>query len=103
MQNKTNILKELNMKKALSAIALIIVCAAMTSCESWKRSIKSMQSDFGGGLHRTVTLLDYQGDTLKQWTGKFDVRDEGVDNQVYFDIDGKRVWIQGGIVVNEEL
>lgn len=103
MQNKTNILKEVNMKKVLSAIALIIVCAAVTSCESWKRSIKSMQSDFGGGLYRTVTLLDYQGDTLKQWTGKFDVRDEGVDNQVYFDIDGKRVWIQGGIVVNEEL
>ena len=92
------------MKKIILLIAAVsaLLLTASCACESLKRDIKSFKSDFGGGLYRTVTLLDYQGDTIKQWTGKFDVRDVGLDGQVYFDIDGKRVWIQGGIVVNEE-
>lgn len=60
-----------------------------------------MASDFGGGLHRKVTLYDYDGEVLREWEGTFDV-DEN-DQECYFDIDGKRVIIQGGIVVNEEL
>ena len=97
------------MKKKIFALALLVgVALASTGCESCSRDIKSLKSDWGGGLYRTVTLMDYQGDTLKQWTGKFDVRDVGTDNQVYFDMpdeygNRKRVWIQGGIVVNEEL
>ena len=90
------------MKKIFALILLAALTLASTGCESCSREIKSIKSDWGGGLYRTVTLLDYQGDTLKQWTGKFDVRDSGYDDQVYFDLDGKRVWIQGGIVVNEE-
>ena len=31
-----------------------------------------------------------------------DIRDQGSDNQIFFDIDGKRVWIQGGIFISEE-
>ena len=95
------------MKKIIALIAISVMAIAISGCESCSRDIKSIKSDWGGGLYRTVTLMDYQGDTLKQWTGKFDVRDVGTDNQVYFDMpseDGtrKRVWIQGGIVVNEE-
>lgn len=49
----------------------------------------------------SVTLYDYQGDALDGWSGKFDVSED--DNEVYFDdADGKRVIIQGGIVVCEE-
>ncbi len=92
------------MKKIFAFIlALAFVGIINSSCTaSCQREMKSMQSNWGGGLQRTVTLMDYQGDTLKQWTGKFDVRDSGADNQIYFDLNGKRVWIQGGIVVNEE-
>ena len=99
---KTNHKNE--MKKVFVMLAVLVagIVATSCACESFKRDIKSLKSDFGGGLYRTVTLMDYQGDTLKQWTGKFEVRDAGADNQVYFDINGKRVWIQGGIVVNEE-
>jgi hypothetical protein len=46
--------------------------------------------------------MDYTGDTIATWEGKFDIRDNGSDNQIFFDIDGKRVWIQGGIFVSEE-
>lgn len=92
------------MKKIFAFIlALAFVVIINSSCTaSCQREMKSMQSNWGGGLQRTVTLMDYQGDTLKQWSGKFDVRDMGADNQIYFDLDGKRIWIQGGIVVNEE-
>lgn len=48
-----------------------------------------------------MTLYDYQGDVLGSWSGRFDVSED--DNEVFFDdAEGKRVVIQGGIVVCEE-
>jgi hypothetical protein len=62
--------------------------------------MKSLQSDIDGGLHRKVTLYDYQGDVLGEWEGKFDLASS--DQEMWFDLDGKRVIIQGGILVCEE-
>ena len=93
------------MKKLKAIIAMVCLCTmafSFASCESCSREMKSIKSDIGGGLHRSAALLDYEGDTIKVWTGKFDIRDQGSDNQIFFDIDGKRVWIQGGIFVSEE-
>ena len=93
------------MKKVIR-IAVIcimaIVAISTTSCQSCQRELKNIGSDWGGGLHRTAVLMDYEGDTLRTWSGKFDIRDNGADNQIFFDLDGKRVWIQGGIFVSEE-
>lgn len=90
------------MKKILF-ISLSVICTViLSSCASWKREMKSIRSELGNGIERKLVLMDYQGDTLKTWTGKFDIRDNGADNQIFFDLDGKRVWIQGGIVVSEE-
>lgn len=83
------------------AMAIIATTVQLASCERCSRSIKSISSDFSG-LHRTATLMDYNGDTIATWEGKFDIRDNGSDNQIFFDLDGKRVWIQGGIFVSEE-
>lgn len=88
--------------KILVVVALAVMATNLTSCESCKREIKSINSDFDGGLERTAVLMDYYGDTIKTWEGKFDIRDGGADNQIFFDINGKRVWIQGGIFVSEE-
>ena len=65
-----------------------------------QRSLKSFRSDFGGGIERTVTLYDYNGDVLQEWHGTFDL-DEN-DQEVYFDLEGKRTIINGGIVVIQE-
>lgn len=63
--------------------------------------LKSIGSNVSGSLDRTVTLYDYQGDVLGSWSGRFDVSED--DNEVFFDdAEGKRVIIQGGIVVCEE-
>jgi hypothetical protein len=72
----------------------------VTKTEGGKRSLKTQQSSLGGGLKRTVTVYSYDGDKLRQWKGKFDVTED--DQETYFDVNGKRVIIQGGIIVNEE-
>ena len=90
------------MRKLLIVLLCIFTLGMLTSCESCSRKIKTIESDFGGGLDRTAVLMDYNGDTIKVWKGKFDIRDTGSDNQIFFDLDGKRIWIQGGIFVSEE-
>lgn len=92
------------MKKAMAVGliigAMLIGVTLFAGSSSVKRSVKSVTSDLGGGLERTVTLYDYTGKEIERWTGKFDVSES--ENEVYFDVDGKRVIIHGGIVVNEE-
>lgn len=83
------------------AVILIILIFTALFPSSTKRSIKSMVSDYTGGLNRTITLYDYNGNEIKSWTGKFDVDDN--ESRVFFDDEnGKRVIIYNGIVVNEE-
>ena len=95
------------MKKIAFILAVLVL---LTGCgEAWKRTVKDLESNFGGGINRSVTVFDYQGDTLANWTGKFDVQfDTSGAGQVLFDYiteDGlrKRVVVQGGIVINEEI
>lgn len=83
----------------VSILAIVTVCG-LSGCSSCSRSVKSMSSDIGGGLDRTVTLYDNTGNEIKSWHGKIDL--ESNDQEVFFDLNGKRVIIQGGIVVSEE-
>lgn len=84
-----------------AALAMSAVLFGLSGCASCARMTKSISSDMGGGLDRTVTLYDYNGEVIDSWSGKFDISED--DNEVYFDdADGKRVIIQGGIVVCEE-
>lgn len=85
----------------MAAIAAAVLSSC--SCESWQREMKSMKSDFNGGLYRRVEVYDYQGNKIKEYVGKFDVQ-ETPDNYVYFDMqDGRRVIVHGGIIINEEI
>lgn len=90
------------MKKLLLFALFIGASLLYEGCESWRREIHTFQSEVSGGLYRRVTLLDYNGDTVKVWEGKFDVQFTD-RNSAYWDQDGKRVMISGGIIVNEEL
>lgn len=87
---------------ASAAIALANAAVlGLGGCASCSRELKSIGGNVSGGLDGTVTLYDYQGDVLGSWSGRFDVSED--DNEVFFDdADGKRVVIQGGIVVCEE-
>lgn len=93
------------MRKAIKLFAAVLIIAAMSalqSCEGCKREMKSIRSDVSGGLERSAILMDYNGNVIKRWDGKFDIRDGGADNQIFFDLNGKRVWVQGGIFLSEE-
>lgn len=81
-------------------VIILILGSGLSGCESFKRDIKSAKSNWGGGLNRTVSVYDYNGGLIKSWTGQFDVSEN--TDEVWFDIDGKRVIITGGIVINEE-
>lgn len=81
--------------------ASMIALGGLSGCASCSRTVKSVSSDVAGGLDRTVTLYDYNGEEIKSWSGKFDISED--DNEIYFDdANGKRVILQGGIVVCEE-
>lgn len=67
------------MRKAIVAVSAVAVAAAAlgaSGCASCSRAAKSISSDMGGGIDRTVTLYDYQGDELCSWSGKFDISEE---------------------------
>lgn len=88
------------MKKRVVALIAVLSALTLTGCASWQRSVKSFASDFTGGLDRTVTVYSNTGEKINSWSGRFDVSES--ENEVYFDIDGKRIIIHGGIVINEE-
>lgn len=89
------------MKKLITVLAVIALCTSCT--ESFQRTVKSVKSDWTGGLKREVIVYDYMGDTLAVYRGKFDVQESPDGNTVYFDLNGKRTIIHGGILVNQEL
>ena len=89
------------MKKKIAVFALLTAMVlSLAGCASWSRTWKSFGSDITGGLNRTVTVYSYDGDVLGQWSGKFDVSES--ESETFFDVNGKRVIIQGGIIINEE-
>lgn len=88
------------MKKLVVALAAVL---ALTGCESFKRSVKSMKSDLGGGLHRRVEVYDYNGGLLRTYEGRFDVQETSSDYIYFDDENGRRVIVHGGIIINEEL
>lgn len=89
------------MRKFIAGLLMICaLCATLTGCAGFRRSMKSFGSDLTGGLDRTVSVYDYNGGLIKSWSGKFDVSES--ESETFFDVDGKRVIIQGGIIINEE-
>ncbi|OYW85645.1 hypothetical protein B7Z17_01935 [Candidatus Saccharibacteria bacterium 32-49-10] len=75
--------------------------------EPGQRELKSFASETGGGLERTVTVYDMQGEPIDSWTGKFDIQTE--ESKVFFDMpiegsdDTRRVQIYNGTVIAEEI
>ena len=87
-------------KKIIAMILVLITILSRTGCASMQRDMKTISSDWGGGLNRTVTVYDYNGNPIQSWTGKIDLSES--DNETWFDLDGKRTIIQGGIIIIQE-
>ena len=87
------------MKKILGLLLLVLVLSGCT--EGMKRELKSINSNFSGGLNRVVSVYSYNGDLLREYEGKLDVQlSEG--GKVMFDLNGKRIMLYNVVVVVEE-
>lgn len=87
-------------KKNLVVIAFIVVLLMMTGCASTSRWVKDVSSEYSGGLNRTVTVYDMQGEPIREYTGKIDV--EANEGKVLFDLNGKRTIIYNATVIVQE-
>lgn len=89
------------MKRIIAGtLTFMLLVGSLCGCAGFQRSMKTIGSDITGGLDRTVTVYSYDGEKLGEWSGKFDVSSS--EQETFFDIDGKRVILQGGIIINEE-
>lgn len=89
------------MKRIIAGtLTFVLLVGSLCGCAGFQRSMKTIGSDITGGLDRTVTVYSYDGEKLGEWSGKFDVSSS--EQETFFDINGKRVIIQGGIIINEE-
>ena len=77
--------------KIITIVSLLVICLALCSCsESCARSCKDYQSDYGGGLHRTVRVYDIDGDLVAEYSGKFDIETDNESYILWDDDHGKR-------------
>lgn len=88
-------------------VAMVGGCAAYnTKTESGKRSLKTWQSETSGGIDRTVTVYDINGEEVAKYTGRFDVEESSQEGvvKIKFDCDGKRhiIYAQTGTVLIDE-
>lgn len=83
-------------------VALLALCLAkaFTYVGSVRRFTKGLESNWSGGLDRTVILYDYNGKPIKSWSGKIDMSE--ATDETDFLVNGRRVIIHGGIAVIEE-
>jgi hypothetical protein len=89
------------MKRIIAGtLTFVLLVGSLCGCAGFQRSMKTIGSDITGGLDRTVTVYSYDGEKLGEWSGKFDVSSS--EQETFFDINGKRVILQGGIIINEE-
>lgn len=80
-------------KKLLAGILLAgLSLATLTGCgESWERTKKNLESEYGGGLERVLTVYDANGNMIKRYEGKFDIESKG--DKIKFINNGKVVII----------
>ena len=70
-----------NKHRIIVIVSLLLIALAMCSCsESCARSCKDFDSNYNGGLPRTVSVYDLNGNLVKEYTGKFDIE---TDNETY--------------------
>ena len=95
------------MVEVVLMVALIFGCAAYnTKTESGKRHMKSWESETTGGIDRTITVYDIEGEEIAKYQGKFDIEESSQEGvvKIKFDCDGKRhiIYAQTGTVLIDE-
>lgn len=97
------------MRSGSSTLIVIIVVALvigllvlMFSGAGFQRTLKSFKSNYTGGLYRTVSVYDYNGNLLREYgPAMIDISES--ENETFFDYNGQRIVIHNAIVIVEEV
>lgn len=81
---------------------VLIISIVMTivgiSSNAFKRGLKDIQSDYGEGLHRTITITAEDGRTIYTYEGTIDLEINGEERKIKFeDENGNRQIIIYGV------
>ena len=97
------------MRSGSSVLIVIIVVALVIglliftfSGAGFQRTLKSFKSNYTGGLYRTVSVYDYNGNLLREYgPAMIDISES--ENETFFDYNGQRIVIHNAIVIVEEV
>lgn len=97
------------MRSRNSALVVIIIVALvigllvfMFNGAGFQRTLKSFKSNYTGGLYRTVSVYDYNGNLLREYgPAMIDISES--ENETFFDYNGQRIVIHNAIVIVEEV
>lgn len=92
----------------VALLLTLVVCGCIAGwqlgTESGKRAYKDEQSNLTGGIQRTVTVYDINGQVLREYTGRFDIETDKENYFLFDDEEGKRHIIYnttGTVLVDE--
>lgn len=90
---------------AVDIIVIVLVIGMLIfafSGANFQRTIKSWRSNYTGGLYRTVSVYDYNGNLLREYgPAMIDISES--ENETFFDYNGNRIVIHNAIVIVEEV
>lgn len=97
------------MRSRSSVLIVIIVVVLvigflvlMFNGAGFQRTLKSFKSNYTGGLYRTVSVYDYNGNLLREYgPAMIDISES--ENETFFDYNGQRIVIHNAIVIVEEV
>lgn len=72
--------------------------------ESGRRALKDQEANLNGGISRTVSVYDINGDLIEQYAGKFDIETDSNNYILFDDENGKRhiiYYTTGTIIIDE--
>lgn len=75
-----------------------MTCLGVMS-EGFKRWTKDLESEYDGGLERRITIVDKDGEILKEYEGKMDIQSTD-GNKLVFVMDGKKYIIYNNSILN---
>lgn len=95
--------------RSRSSVLVVIVVALvigllvfMFNGAGFQRTLKSFKSNYTGGLYRTVSVYDYNGNLLREYgPAMIDISES--ENETFFDYNGQRIVIHNAIVIVEEV
>lgn len=104
--------EEKNVGFLIGAVASLVIAAVICvfagwwnlNTESGRRALKDQQSNLSGGIERTVSVYDINGQLIMQYSGKFDIETDRESYILFDDENGDRHMIYyttGTIIVDE--